>query len=85
MSVSTINSFTNAIGQVTGNSYGNYLDLFGIPLLPGNISYHTLDLVTDRHLAAFGEINYRFFDALTVTAGGQSKTIAVTVKGVGAP
>jgi iron complex outermembrane receptor protein len=69
LSVSTINGFANAIGEVTGTPYPNYLDLFGIPLLPGNISYQTLDLVTDKHLAAFGEVNYRFFDVLTATLG----------------
>ena len=69
MSLATINGFTNAIGQVTGNTYANYLDLFGIPMLPGNITYHTLDLVTDRHLAVFGETNYKIIDPLTLTAG----------------
>jgi iron complex outermembrane recepter protein len=69
LSVSTINGFASAIGEVTGTPYPNYLALFGIPLLPGNISYQTLDLVTDRHVAGFGEVNYRFFDALTLTAG----------------
>ena len=79
LSVSTINGFASAIGQVVGTPYPNYLDLFGIPLLPGNISYQTLDLVTDRHLAGFGEINYRFFNALTLTAGVRVENVKSTL------
>jgi outer membrane receptor protein involved in Fe transport len=62
--LSTINAIANAYG------YPNYLALFnGNALLPGNESYETFDQVIESHRAIFGEVNYKFFERLTLTAG----------------
>ncbi len=57
----------NSIGQAFG--YPTGYALFGFNLLPDDLSYNTLDLVTDKHVAAFGEVNYKLLEKLTLTAG----------------
>ncbi|WP_176590104.1 TonB-dependent receptor [Sphingobium sp. EM0848] len=44
-------------------------DIFGLPLLPGGISYHSRQTIRERTLAAFGQLDWAFAPRWEVTAG----------------
>ncbi len=68
LDLNTINAVAAALGKATGHVYTNYLQLFCCSEV-GNVEYQTIDLVIDKHAAAFGEVNYELIPALKLTLG----------------
>ncbi|USI77611.1 TonB-dependent receptor [Sphingopyxis sp. USTB-05] len=75
----TFNQLTNGLFGVP-----NYVDFFGVPLIDGQIAYQTYDKLIDKQYAAFGELNYKILDNLTVTVGARfskNKLVATSLQG----
>jgi outer membrane receptor protein involved in Fe transport len=47
----------------------NYINVFGVPLMPNNDSYYGYNYSEDKQIAVFGEATYSFTDKLKATLG----------------
>ena len=58
------------LNSVTQTLYGaSVLDIFGVDLLPGGISYEGFDQTVDKQTAAFGQVDFKLTPEWTLTAG----------------
>ncbi|MDA5195005.1 TonB-dependent receptor [Govanella unica] len=62
----TAENFAQAVKALTG---GTMLQVFGRDVLPGNTVYTASDDSLDEQIAAFGQLDYKVVDWLTLTAG----------------
>lgn len=51
------------------NAFGAPYTNFFVPILPGNVISENIFSTTDKQIAAFGQIDYRIVDRLTMTVG----------------
>jgi iron complex outermembrane receptor protein len=54
------------VAQYVGASV---VDVFGVPLIEGSISYRGSERVRERQIAGFGEVSWRFLDGFEASAG----------------
>lgn len=70
---STINAnvfYRANVTDLTQTLYGaNPEDIFGVPLLPGNLEYYRIYTLRDEEYAAYGEMTYKLTDRLNVIGG----------------
>jgi outer membrane receptor protein involved in Fe transport len=57
--------------------YNNYLNYFGVPLLPNKDSYYSYNYSQDTQIAAFGEATYAITDTLKATIGARYSKVDV--------